>query len=260
MRFLPLVGLIFFSILRVNGQPLISSDQIIKEERHFAEAYSTQTAFIDSLYFHRVDVSDELINGREYVPYYFKSKVKPLIADTRIHTGTLIFAGRKYDNLDLDYDTYLDQLIYSDKSKLINDKVFMLALNWNAVGGFIISFGADSMLFRHLGGSSTRNFNLPEAFYEIIYEGKTRFIVRHQSFLLEKEGLYEYTYTPVKYMETSEGFVKIKSSSAFLKAFGKDADELRKFMRSNKIRYRNAGKNDIAAVLRFYDNLTATKN
>lgn len=259
MRSLYLAGFLFIFLFQAKGQTFALRDNTIKRASDLNLVYETQAAYLDSLYSKRVDIEDELINGREYVPYYFKCRLKPLIADTKVHTGTLVFDGRRYDKLDLDYDTYLDQLIYSDQSKLINDKVFKLALNWNPVDEFIISFGADSMLFRHLGGLKDPGFNLPEAFYEIYHSASSAFIVRHQSFLLEKEGIYEYTYTPAKFVQTGAGFIKVRSAASFLKAFGNEADAVRKFMRTNRVRFRKAGKTEIATVMRYYDNLVATK-
>jgi hypothetical protein len=212
-----------------------------------------QKSYLNSLYVRRVDVADELINGREYVPYYFKCKIKPLLFDEKKRTGSLVFNGRRYYNLSLEYDTYLDQLIYYDSTKLINDKLFKIALNKDPVDTFSLIFKDDSMTFRYFTAVKESTFNLPDGFYEVVYDGKSKCLIKHQSFLVEKDGLYEYRYTPAEYVMVGESFLRVRSGKAFVKLFGNDSDAVRKYMRTNKVHYRRAGKHEIATVLRYYD-------
>jgi len=52
-----------------------------------------------------------------------------------------------------------------------------------------------------------------------------------------------------------ENFFRVRSAGSFLKLFGKNSDSVRKFMRTNKVHFRKAEKNEIATVLRYYDTL-----
>jgi hypothetical protein len=217
-----------------------------------------QLRYLNSFYVEKVNIADELINGREYVPYYFKVRVKPLLYDEISRTGSLVFNGRTYTNLRLEYDTFLDQLIYSDSTKLIDDKIFKLALNKDPVDEFSIYLANDSLRFRHFRTGPGSSFNLPDGFYEVVYDGMTKCIIRHQSFIIESDGMYEYRYTPAEYILTEGKFVRVKSSSQFIRIFGSRSGEVRKYMRTNSIKYRLADKNEIAAVLNYYDKLAAT--
>jgi hypothetical protein len=252
-----LVFLCLFNPL--NAQQGIALTNSFSESPDYKIISGQQKRYMDSLYVRRVNISDELINGREYVPYYFKSKVKPLLSEEKKRSGSLVFNGRRYDNLFLEYDTYRDQLIYSDSTKLMNDKVFKIALNKDPVDEFSLIFSDDSMIFRYFTPIKERTFNLPAGFYEVVYDGKAKCIIKHQSFLVEKDGLYEYRYSPVEYVRVESSFSRVKSGKGFIKLFGNESDEVRKFMRTNKVHFHRAGKEEIATVMRYYDTLISNK-
>ena len=252
--------LIFICLLNpLNAQQGTALTNTFSEIPDYKSISDQQKSYMDSLYVRRVNISDELINGREYVPYYFKSKVKPLLAEGKKRSGSLVFNGRRYNNLLLEYDTFRDQLIYSDSTKLMNDRVFKIALNKDPVDEFSLIFIDDSMIFRYFTAVKEKSFNLPAGFYEVVYDGKSKCIIKHQSFLVEKDGLYEYRYTPVEFVRVGNSYARVKSGKGFIKLFGNESDEVRKFMKTNKVHFRRAGKNEIATVMRYYDSLISGK-
>jgi hypothetical protein len=172
-----------------------------------------------------------------------------------VHQASLILKGRRYENLMLDYDTFRDELIYWDSLKFIENKVFKLSLNKDPIDRFIFYFGPDSLSFRYFNTEKDLNFNLAEGFYELVYEGKSKFIIRHRAYLLVKDGIDEYIYSPADYIMVNDGYVKITSKRVFLKLFGDRSDDVKKFIRVNKVHIRKAGKNEIATVLKYYDSL-----
>lgn len=214
-----------------------------------------QTDYLNKFYFQNVDNIDELVNGKEYIPYYFTSTQKPILFFGMKHRSSLILKGRRYNNIWLEYDTYLDELLYSDSLKLIDDKVFMLSLNKVPVDGFSFYYGNDSLLFRHFTSDKNLNFNLSEGFYEVVYDDRSKFIIKHRSLPIVKDAIDEYIYTPEKYMMVNNGYARIKSSKGFIKLFGDKSGEIKKYMRTNKIHFRKTDKNKIADVLRYYDYL-----
>ncbi len=218
-----------------------------------------QMEYLHKLYNQKVKDIDELIDGKDYIPYYFKSKSKPLLFNGMRCKGSLIFNGRKYEGISLEYDTYKDELIYYDSTKFIDDKVFKIAMNRYPIGSFTMDYGSDSLKFRYFDREKEKNFNLAEGFYEVVYEGKSRFLIKHQSFPMEKEGVTEYTHNKSDYFSVGAGFNKIKSSKGFVKLFGEKSDEVRKFMRSNRIHFRRADKYKIASILNYYDNMASPK-
>ena len=104
-----------------------------------------QTGYLGKFYYQNVDNVDELVNGKDYIPYYFRSKYKPLLYFDRVHQSSLTLNGRRYDNLMLEYDTFRDELIYWDSLKFIDNRVFKISLNKDPVDGFNFYFGPDSL-------------------------------------------------------------------------------------------------------------------
>ena len=252
---LRIIHIVIFILLLipVSGQQFITLTGETGTKPDYNVITDYQKVYLNALYLREVDKSDELINGREYIPYYFKSNIRPLLFEDKKRSGSLIFNDRQYKNLALEYDTYLDQLIYSDSSKLIEDKQFKIALNKDLVEGFSLIFKDDSMKFRYFRSDGPVKFNLPDGFYEVVYDGKTKCIIRHQSFLGYKDGVVVYPYSRAEYIMVDQNFIRVKSSKSFIKLFGKESDAIRKFMRTNRIHFRRAGKNEIATVLRYYD-------
>jgi hypothetical protein len=243
----------FFLMFGLNAQQSLNNTPVQRPDYKLVS--DIQADEVNKIYVQHVNIADELINGREYIPYYFKCKEKPLYNYEVRRTGSVILNGRRYDNLLLEYDTYLDQLIYSDFKKLINDQIFKIALNKDIVSGFSMNFGSDSVIFRNFRAETDPGFNLADGFYEVVYEGRSKFIIRHQSVLVESEGLYEYRYTPLQYVSAGGNFVRVKTASGFRKIFGDRADAVRKYMRLHSIRFSTAGKGELAAIMKYYDSL-----
>ncbi len=230
-----------------------------EQETDYGAITDKQMEYLHTLYNQKVKDIDELIDGKDYIPYYFRSKSKPLLFNGMRCKGSLIFKGRKYEGLSLEYDTYRDELIYYDSTKFIDDKVFKIAMNKNPIGSFSLNYGTDTLKFKYFDREKDNNFNLTGGFYEVVYEGKSRFLIKHQSFPIEKEGVTEYTQTKSQFLSVGDGFNKIRSSMGFVKLFGENSDEVKKFMRSNRIHLRKANNYKIASILNYYDNLVLPK-
>ena len=236
----------------VNGQQLLTiSDN--NEKMNYNAISECQISDLFTLYNQRIDNSNELINGRDYKPYYTKSEIKPLLFSEKIRSGSLLINRRKYDNLALEYDTYLDKLIYSDNKKFFVDKSLMIALNKDRVDGFILYFDNDSLMFRYFKSGDGVNFNLAEGYYEVIYDGNSKYIIKHQSVLIQTESIDEYLYSAVRYVMVGENFSRVRSRRRFIKLFGEESREIKKFMRTSKMHDRKMDKKQMASVLLYYD-------
>jgi hypothetical protein len=244
----------FFLFYPVKAQKiLVFSDN--NEKINFEAISDSQMGYLVTLYNQRFDESNKLINGRDYYPYYFKSKIKPLLFDEKKKSGSLVRNGRRYDSLPLEYDTYLDKLIYYDNTKFIENKPFMISLNEDLIDGFNMYLDDDSLIFRHFKTEECVKYNLREGFYELVYNGISKYIIKHHSSLVQNESVDEYRLSQTGYVMVGEIFSRLRSTGEFVELFGKNSESIRKFMRTNRIHFRKAGKNEIASVLRYYDTL-----
>jgi hypothetical protein len=214
-----------------------------------------QTGYLKRLYSERVEAPKELINGKEYEPYYTRSKIKPLLFPEKERTSSIITNTRRYNNLTLQYDTFLDEVVYTDTSRTINFRFPQIALNKNIINGFNLYFKDDSLIFRYYRLPECSAKNLKEGFYEIAYEGKSQYIIKHESSFYVREGLNNYKYSPKNLISTGDGFYKIKTKKSLLRLFGERSGKVKEYLHSSGVKVRKADKGQFISVLKFYDSL-----
>jgi hypothetical protein len=205
-----------------------------------------------NLYYESVSVPNELINGKEYLPYFLYSKHNPLLFEGEMPNATLKINGREYRNTKLQYDTYLDEVVYTDTSRMVDNAYPRIALNKDIVDGFDVLFRGDSMIFRYLVFPGKE---IDDGFFEIAYDGETRFIIRHKSSQYIYDAVKEYEYSPERYILAGGKFHEIKNSRAFLALLGEKSGEVKTYMKKSRIKFRTADKHDMIKVVSYYDSL-----
>ena len=250
VRLLFVLFLFFFNYTLIAQQ---ANNNSYYDKSNFKTILDKQSKDLYSLYSEEVGITDKLINGKEYIPYYILSRLKPVLYIDKIHTASVILDGRKYDDLILDYDSYTDDVIYTDDSRIINNRICQLALNKDVVEGFNIYINQDSLIFKNITKKDNPDFNLRDGFYELVYDERIKYIIKHQSIVHQKDGREEYYYSPISYVKIDGQFYRIRSSRKFVKLFGKKAEDIRKFMHINRIDIKTANKKQIISVMKFYD-------
>lgn len=245
-----------FQVSGQNGKLLNNNSLISSDNTNMSTLIDSQIQYIKDSYFAKVEVPNELINGKEYESYFSRSTSKPLLFRDKKRTGTLLTRTRQYKDLSLEYDTFHDEVIYTDKSRTLDDRFPQIALNKDITEGFNLYFEDDSMIFRYLRLPECSNLNLKEGFYEIAYQGTSKFLIKHKSSFYQKEGLNEYKYYHEYYISTGDKFFKIKSRKRLLKLFGEKAGIMKKYIHESHIRMRQADRNQLADILKHYDSLS----
>ena len=251
--------LITFESRGQNGNLIKTNSLKNSDNIEVSSLIDRQIEYIRNSYYGKIEAPREIINGKEYESYYNKSKNKPLLYSDKVRTASIITKTRRYNNITLQYDTFLDKVIYTDHSMTINNMFPQIALNKNNIDGFNLYFQDDSLIFRYLRLPECSAYNLKEGFYEIAYQGKTKYVIKHVSYFYVREGLNEYKYSPQNYISMGDKFYKIKSRRTLLRLFGEKSGEVKRFLHLFRIRIRQADKNQIVSVLKFYDSLVTTE-
>jgi hypothetical protein len=212
-----------------------------------------QLEYLDSLYLYGSGAWRDMINGRDYIRYFFRSTDKPLLRAEEERSGSLIFRGRKYEDLPLQYDTYTGEVIFTDSKLILNNKICEVALNSDNISRFDLYFRHDTMTFKNFRNEP--DFNLEEGFYEVVHDGECKYIIRHVSTLNLSDGEEKYPYAPESYIRVADKFVRTVSTTQFLKLFGDRSDAIRQYMRKEKIRLQKADKRQITDILKYYERL-----
>jgi hypothetical protein len=206
------------------------------------------------LYLLKCESSPDLISGRVFYPYYSRSESKPILYYGKKHSSLITSKGRTYKDFTLNYDTFRDQVICGP-FVFEADNAFDLELSKEYIDGFQLCFTDDTISFRYLRKGEISNFNLDEGFFEVVYDGKSKYLIKHKSTEYISNSISEYEYAPVGYINTGNGFSKITKSKQFLKLFGTRSAEVKRFIKYSGIRIHRLNKTQIVSVLKFYDNL-----
>lgn len=257
------INSIFLILFFMGSLPLSGQNSNLMRTNSLTDSKNTgaasliarQTKYLRNLYSEKIEVPKELINGKEYEPYYLRSIFKPLLLPGKERTASVLTKTRRYNGLTLQYDTYLDEVIFTDTSRTINLRYPQIALNKDIVDGFNLYFGRDSLIFRNFRATDCAEKNLKEGFYEVVYNKASQYLIRHESSFYERQGVDNYKYSPKKYISTGGEFSRIKGRKSILRLFGEKAQEVKVYIHSSGIKMRRADKNEMMSILKFYDSL-----
>lgn len=232
----------------LNTNSLNGSDNVA-----ISTLIDSQIQYIKSTYYAKIKVPDELIYGKEYESYYRRSTSKPLLYPDRKRTATLFTRTRQYKDISLQYDTFLDEVIFTDKSRILNDRYPQIALNKDIADGFNLFFEDDSMIFRYFRLPECVKSGLKEGFYEIAYQGSSRLVIKHKSSFYQRDGLNEYKYFHEYYVSTGDMFYKIKNKKSLLRLFGEKSGAMKKYLHESRFRMGQADRNQLVDILKHFD-------
>lgn len=250
--------LLFMGSLPLSGQNsnLMRTNSLTDyKNTEAASIIARQTKYLKNLYSGKIEVPKELINGKEYEPYYLRSIFKPLLLPGKERTASVLTNSRRYNGLTLQYDTFLDEVIFTDTSKILNLRYPQIALNKDIVDGFNLYFGRDSLIFRNFRTPECSEKNLKEGFYEVVYNKASEYLIKHESSFYQRQGLDNYMYSPKNFISTGGKFNRIKGRKSILVLFGEKSHEVKTYMHSSGIKMRRADKDEIVSILKFYDSL-----
>lgn len=243
--------LLLFALIAGGQEP--AGEFAAKGSLSFRDLERDQAEDLYNIYLEEIGRRDELINGRDYFPYYYRSALKPLLFPGIPRDAILVLKGRTYRNVKLEYDTFTDEVILADTTLIFNGRLFEVSLNSNNIDRFILMFEKDTLDFRFFSMNSESG--LSSGFYEQAKTGICNYIIRHRSVTHERNAIDQYFYSPVGYVSTGEGYERIRPSGRFFSIFGDRDGEVKAFVRQNRIKLRKADKRQIVKILDYYESL-----
>lgn len=207
------------------------------------------------MYYKTFATSNDFIDGKEYFNYAYKSKNTPLFFSAMNFNAVLFMDGKRYENLRLQYDSYIDEVLYMDTSRVINYQFPKVVLKKDAVDGFILILGMDSMFFEHLACLNDKENKSDGGYYEVVYDGPSKYVIKHRAILYLSEARNEYKYSPENFILNSGVYHKINNNKEFLNLYISKSKEIKSFLRRNSINMRKATKVEIAETLKYCDAL-----
>ncbi len=213
--------------------------------------YTTITGNVKTAYFSVVKEKTGLYNGVAYEAYGHGEQGTPFFMEDSIVRGPVLYDGFLYEDVPLKYDMVNDELVtlyyYNNVLlQLIKDKV-----NYFEIMGH---------QFVRLD-KNIQNPAGPSGFCELLYNDKKMQVLAKRTKELKmstniedkSSGFVQYNgYFIIK----DDKYVAINAESDLMKLFSDKAQEVKKFMRTAKIKYKKHPEQYMVAATTFYNGLT----
>ncbi|WP_162428840.1 hypothetical protein [Pontibacter pudoricolor] len=192
-----------------------------------------------------------LYNGPEYFvmvkPYV---KGHQFFEDKSFKKGAVLYDGAWFYEVPMTYDVAIDEVVIAHagggySQMLVKPKVQEFVLSGHT--------------FVHLNADSVAGTRLQAGFYDLMYDGSVKMLVRRKKELQEKttsDGLEgSFREIDTYYLWKNGKYYEVGSKHSVLKALGGEKKLLNKFARTNNLRFKKQREEAIYKITQYYDTL-----
>jgi hypothetical protein len=196
-----------------------------------------------------ISIHSGLINGSEYSQPRFNDTQFPFYLQVDWLPGEVTYNDERYRDVSLLYDLAGDNVIVENP---VNGQEIQL------VKARVSSFTINGDRFVHIRKHQLAG--LPqEGFYQMLYSGKSGVLVRHFKIFEEKienrEITFYYRERKRIYARIGDAFVRVNRRGDLLKLVGDKKDEVRSYIRKNKIKVSSKNPGSFSDVVEYFDTL-----
>jgi hypothetical protein len=194
-----------------------------------------------------------LYNGRAWRNLYSRVKGDQFLFTTDLLNGTVTIGPRTFANLQVKYDIYNDELL------TITDHGIILQLNKEMIDYFSMSFNRKIYLFSRLDADS---INTLSGYVNVLYDGNISLFVKYRKeiLLLAVENKFDLFNQLHKIYLKKEGvIIQVNSKRDFLNQLKDHKQEVRSFIKSNKLKITKKNPESFRPVVEYYDRLRYPK-
>ncbi|TLV00601.1 hypothetical protein [Dyadobacter luticola] len=206
-------------------------------------------AYPVSLYKEATSISQNLYNGRQYYVYDSRQEEFQFYNQRKWHNGVVYYDGQKFDSIPMLYDIFKDELVIKHFN---GDHILMQS---EKVDYFML----DNHHFARLEAGKDINEQMRTGFYDILYDGKTRTIIRRtksrQEKIVDKRVIALYPEKNFFYIFNDGEYHAVHSKKSVFNLFPDQKKELRKVLRDEKIKFRKNREVAIAKIVARHDEL-----
>jgi len=193
---------------------------------------------------------DLLVNGQIYVASRSRAKGSPFFGEKRFEKGSVNIKGREFNGVLLKYDLEAQRLIL--RATVENEKYVTIVLNSRLIDAFRI--GGQQFV-------NAEHYLNDAGFYAQVYEGRFTFLIK---FKKSFRAVYDTqtpngSYTGLKsdYFIFNDGNLEnLTNKKALLNYFSPVKNEVKSFMRKNKISYKKASMAELNQLMKYCDSIS----
>ena len=204
-----------------------------------------------AVYEQAMKLQSPLYNGNEFIQHDFRIKVHPFFEVDSLRQGSVDYYGIHYHDVPLAYD-------------IVRDEVYIKHLD----GGYRIRLNSEHLQRFEVGQHTFVRLEADSltgvrtGFYDMLYNGRTQVFAHRIKTVLEdiSTGLYKAEYLPKDefMVRKDKTFYSVNTLSAALNVFADQKKALRKFLRTEKIKYNKEKERAIVGMAKQYDLLTTS--
>lgn len=190
-----------------------------------------------------------LYTGRLWIKKYHDIDGDEFLFTGDYLNGSISIGGKIYQNIPLKYDIYNDEIIS------LNNRNLIIQLNKERIDSFSLKFRDKLQKFRRISADTVRGFN---GFVNVLYSGSCSYCVKYKKNIepLAVDGKYD------KFFETRKMFLlqggnvtKFAGRSELFRLMGEKKQEVRNYIKKNKLQISKNQPESFIPVIAFYDNL-----
>jgi hypothetical protein len=190
-----------------------------------------------------------LYNGRAWRNLYTKIKGDQFLFTADLLPGSVTIGKRTFENLILKYDIYNDELLTT------TDHGIILQLNKEMVDYFNMKYIDKTYFFKKLDADS---LNTLSGYVNILYEGHVSLLVKYRKeiLLLAVENKYDlFNQLHKIYLKKDGEIILINSKRDFLKQLEDRKQQVRTYIKSNRLKITKKNPESFQPVIEYYDRL-----
>lgn len=196
-----------------------------------------------------IEKQSRLYNGIEHQGYSFKIKGHAYFIQKELTTGTIVYDGLAFTNVQMGFDLLKEQVIVQHNNSftkvgLVSEKVKEFTLQ----NHHFLRLIADS-----LSGSP-----IITGFYDEAYKGRLTVLIRRTKWIEEtvKDELErEFISLDLFFIQKGGTYYPIRNYKGLLAVLKDRSKEVKQYLRKNRIKYRKGAENAIVKAVVYYDSL-----
>jgi hypothetical protein len=190
-----------------------------------------------------------LYNGKAWRNLYYRVKGDQFLFTTEFMPGNATIHGKEFKNVKFKYD------IYNDEVLTITDRGIIIEMNKEMLDLFSMKYNNQDYYFKRIDADSINSFS---GYFNILYEGPSSLYIKYKKeiLLLAVENKFDmFNQIDRIYLKKDGKIIFINSKKEFLGKLADHKQEVRSFIKTNRIRISKKDPESFRPVLEYYDKI-----
>jgi hypothetical protein len=230
---------------------LLTSTTFCQELRNDTALIEAAQNQVNARYIESAGEALQIYKGVEYLRISKKTNGSAFFGSDEPITGSLRYDGFNYNNISLRYDLVNDKLVVQDLSK---------GMNISLLPEKVQSFTLSGHLFLYIGRGESSNGALNPGFYDLLSGGTIQLYAKRKKYFelpakADDETLPKFTEVNTYYILKDNYFHEVGNEKSVLNELGDKKDQLKKFIRSEHIRFNKHQEESLFQITQYYNQL-----